>query len=210
MSDLCQSQFWSKLTRLNTIVLEEASLQSRSLDGSSPVISVELQPLSTVESDETFSGEQTESRDDEPAAPDDDQLSVETFAPPELKRCLTMWEVLGYGIASTVGSGIYVVTGTVVQTTGSSLFLCFLIAAFAALLSALSYAEFAARVPLSGSAYTFAYVTLGELAAWFIGSNLTLEYSISGMLYHIIYYIIYFIYLLFFLKKSKCCCSWIF
>jgi hypothetical protein len=97
----------------------------------------------------------------------------------QLTRCLTSWEILGYGIASTVGSGIYVVTGSVAHVTGPAIIVSFLIAAFAALLSALAYAEFAARVPLSGSAYTFAYVTLGELAAWFIGSNLTLEYSIS-------------------------------
>src|SRR3989338_2104405 len=99
----------------------------------------------------------------------------------KMARVLTVWELLGYGIASTVGAGIYVVTGQVAaNVAGPAIVLCFIIASFAALISAFAYAEFASRIPVSGSAYTFAYVSLGEAVAWFIGSNLTLEYAISA------------------------------
>src|SRR3989338_10296688 len=97
-----------------------------------------------------------------------------------LKKCLTVWDLLGYGVASTVGAGIYVVTGKVAaQDAGPALVLSFIFASLASLISAFSYSEFAARIPVSGSAYSFTYVTLGEFMAWFIGWNLTLEYAIS-------------------------------
>ena len=116
-------------------------------------------------------GEQTE---DDPAAP-------ASHPEQRMARTLTVWELLGYGIASTVGAGIYVVTGQVAnQFAGPGIVLCFVLASLSALLSAFAYAEFAARIPVSGSAYTFAYVSLGEVVAWFIGSNLTLEYAISA------------------------------
>ncbi len=72
------------------------------------------------------------------------------------------------------------VTGKAALTAGPAIVLCFFIASFACMLSAFAYAEFAARAPISGSAYTFAYVTLGEFTAWFVGWNLTLEYAISA------------------------------
>src|SRR3989338_1019859 len=176
---------WRHFSRLNTVVLAEALTERDSLAMIDAGGSVEMQNLSSPSSAENdqMTTPLTQRTDDED---NEDQerivdYSVPETGPKELKRCLTAWELLGYGIASTAGSGIYVVTGTVVHSTGPAIVVSFLIAALAALLSALSYAEFAARVPLSGSAYTFAYVTLGELAAWFIGSNLTLEYSISGI-----------------------------
>eukprot|EP00753_Platysulcus_tardus_P009009 PLAT1762.1.p1 GENE.PLAT1762.1~~PLAT1762.1.p1 ORF type:complete len:604 (-),score=320.92 PLAT1762.1:106-1875(-) len=100
---------------------------------------------------------------------------------PTLKRALGLWDLVAYGLGSTVGAGIFVTTGKAAHTeAGPAVFLSFLISSFACLLSALCYAEFAARVPVSGSAYSFAYTTLGEAAAWFIGWNLTLEYGISA------------------------------
>jgi APA family basic amino acid/polyamine antiporter len=98
-----------------------------------------------------------------------------------LKRVLGPFDLIAYGVGSTVGTGIFVVYGGVARdTAGPAVVLSFVAAAFSSLLSALCYAEFAARVPLSGSAYTFAYVTLGEITAWFIGWNLTLEYGVSA------------------------------
>lgn len=63
---------------------------------------------------------------------------------------------------------------------GPAIVLSFLYASFASLMSAFCYAEFAARIPVSGSAYTFAYVTVGEIIGWLIGWNLTLEYALSA------------------------------
>eukprot|EP01119_Soliformovum_irregulare_P004980 TRINITY_DN1623_c0_g1_i1.p1 TRINITY_DN1623_c0_g1~~TRINITY_DN1623_c0_g1_i1.p1 ORF type:complete len:546 (-),score=132.14 TRINITY_DN1623_c0_g1_i1:175-1812(-) len=98
-----------------------------------------------------------------------------------LKRVLSVYELIAYGVASTVGAGIFVTIGIVAKNdAGPGVALSFIVAGFASFLSALCYSEFASRVPVSGSAYTFAYVSLGELMGWFVGWNLTLEYAISA------------------------------
>jgi len=80
---------------------------------------------------------------------------------------LHVWDLIAYGIGSTVGAGIFVVTGGVARdTAGPAIVVSFLLAAFASLMSAFCYAEFAARIPVSGSAYTFAYVSVGEFIGW--------------------------------------------
>ena len=87
-----------------------------------------------------------------------------------------------YGLGATVGAGIFITSGVAANTykAGSTVWISFLIASIACLFSAMPYAEFSSRVPVSGSAYTFAYTSLGEGVAWFIGWNLTLEYGISA------------------------------
>jgi APA family basic amino acid/polyamine antiporter len=85
-------------------------------------------------------------------------------------------QIIFYGVGSTVGAGIFVITGQGALSAGPAVVVSFALAALCCLFSAFSYAEFAARVPVSGSAYTFTYVCVGELAAWFVGWNLTLEY----------------------------------
>jgi len=98
-----------------------------------------------------------------------------------LKRQLTVWDLIGYGVASTVGAGIFVTIGIVAKNeAGPGIIFSFLFAGFASFLSALCYSELSSRVPVSGSAYTFAYLTLGELVGWFIGWDLTLEYALSA------------------------------
>eukprot|EP01102_Stenamoeba_stenopodia_P017210 TRINITY_DN6137_c0_g1_i2.p1 TRINITY_DN6137_c0_g1~~TRINITY_DN6137_c0_g1_i2.p1 ORF type:complete len:609 (+),score=105.85 TRINITY_DN6137_c0_g1_i2:267-2093(+) len=103
-----------------------------------------------------------------------------------LAKVLTVVDLVAYGIASTVGSGIYVSTGIAARGgdgqigAGPAVALSYLGAGLASLFSALCYAEFAARIPISGSAYTFSYVSLGEIVAWIIAWCLTLEYAISA------------------------------
>ncbi|PAV88108.1 hypothetical protein WR25_17722 [Diploscapter pachys] len=98
-----------------------------------------------------------------------------------LKRCLSVWDVTLLAIGQMFGSGAYVLTGSVVRNnTGPSVVLSFLLAAFAALLSACSYAEFGARFPRAGSSYTYAYISMGELCAFLIGWSLPLEYMIGN------------------------------
>ena len=97
-----------------------------------------------------------------------------------LNKTLTVFDVISYGVGSTVGAGIFVVTGQAAREAGPAVVLSFVLASLACFFSAMAYSEYAARVPVSGSAYTFTYTSLGELAAWFIGWNLTLEYSISA------------------------------
>lgn len=109
---------------------------------------------------------------------------VETAASPSvasLKRVLSPWALTAIGLGAMIGSGVFVLTGTVAANhTGPALTLSLLIAAFGCAFAALCYAEFASLLPVTGSAYSYAYATLGEAIAWFIGWNLMLEYMMSA------------------------------
>jgi len=97
-----------------------------------------------------------------------------------LKRHLGLLNLTLLGIGSVIGAGIFVLTGTAAQMhAGPAIVLSFVLSAFGCLLAGLCYAEFAAMIPLSGSAYTYSYATMGEFIAWIIGWDLVLEYLFS-------------------------------
>ncbi|KAL8578069.1 hypothetical protein ACOMHN_019785 [Nucella lapillus] len=105
---------------------------------------------------------------------------TDSFHHTELRRCLTTFDLTLLGIGHMVGSGIYVLSGTIVNTkAGPSAILSYLFAGVAALLSALCYAEFGARIPKAGSAYSYTYVTIGEIWGFLVGWNLLLEYVLG-------------------------------
>jgi APA family basic amino acid/polyamine antiporter len=98
-----------------------------------------------------------------------------------LKQVLSARALIAIGLGATIGSGIFVLTGTVAANhSGPAITLSLLIAATGGGLAALCYSEFAAFLPVPGSAYSYTYATLGEALAWFIGWNLLLEYAISA------------------------------
>ncbi len=98
-----------------------------------------------------------------------------------LKRVLTARHLVMLGIGAVIGAGIFAITGTAAaQFAGPALIVSFLIAAFACGLAGMCYAEFAAMLPVSGSAYSYSYATLGEVVAWFIGWALVLEYLFAA------------------------------
>ncbi|MGN6704482.1 MAG: amino acid permease [Rhodanobacter sp.] len=100
---------------------------------------------------------------------------------PGLRRTLGPWGITALGIGAVIGTGIFVVTGTAAaEHAGPAVLISFIIAAICSGFAALCYAEFATLIPISGSSYSYAYASLGELAAWFIGWNMVAEYGISA------------------------------
>lgn len=106
-------------------------------------------------------------------------LIAATSGEKSLKRELGAFDLTLLGIGAIIGTGIFVLTGTGAVTAGPGLTISFVVAALACLFAALSYAEFASSVPVSGSVYTFTYATLGELMAFIIGWDLILEYMLA-------------------------------
>jgi APA family basic amino acid/polyamine antiporter len=99
-----------------------------------------------------------------------------------LKRSLTAWDLTLLGIGAVIGTGIFVLTGTAAANqAGPAIMMSYLAAGLACGFAALCYAEFASMVPIAGSAYTYAYASLGEIVAWLIGWDLILEYAVGSM-----------------------------
>ncbi len=95
-----------------------------------------------------------------------------------LTRTLGLWQLTAIGVGGIIGAGIFTLAGTVANgTAGPAVLISFLIAGVASAAAAFSYAEFAGMIPKAGSAYTYGYAVLGELAGWFIGWDLLLEYT---------------------------------
>jgi APA family basic amino acid/polyamine antiporter len=97
----------------------------------------------------------------------------------ELRRSIGAFGLTALGVGAIIGTGIFVVIGKGAAVAGPALVISFVLAAVTCTFSALSYAELSSSVPVSGSAYTFSYATLGELIAFIIGWDLILEYGVS-------------------------------
>lgn len=104
----------------------------------------------------------------------------EADAGPQLNRTLSATSLVGLGIGAIIGTGIFVLTGVAAaQHAGPALVLSFVLAAVACAFAGLCYAELSSMIPVSGSAYSYSYATLGEFFAWFIGWDLILEYGFA-------------------------------
>ena len=98
-----------------------------------------------------------------------------------LKATLSAWSLVAIGIGNIIGAGIFVLTGQAAAAdAGPAISLSFLLGAVVSGFAGLCYAEMASTVPISGSAYTYAYATMGELIAWIIGWDLLLEYALGA------------------------------
>ena len=110
------------------------------------------------------------------------EQSIRDTEEPEhaLKKSLSALDLTVFGVGVIIGTGIFVLTGTVAkENAGPAVALAFVAAGVVCALAALCYAEFASTVPVAGSAYTFSYASLGELPAWIIGWDLVLEFALG-------------------------------
>ena len=109
-----------------------------------------------------------------------DRLVADTKAQDaSLKRAVGLLDLTALGIGAIIGTGIFVILGEAIGDAGPAIILSFVLAGITCAFSALSYAELASTIPVSGSAYTYGYATMGEIVAWIIGWDLILEYSVS-------------------------------
>src|SRR5438105_2953548 len=109
-------------------------------------------------------------------------LQAEALTDQSLKRVLGPLNLTLLGIGAIIGTGIFVLSGRAAgANAGPAVVLSFVLAGLASGFAALCYSEFAALVPMSGSAYTYGYATLGELFAWIIGWDLALEYAVGAI-----------------------------
>ena len=109
-------------------------------------------------------------------------LQAEALTDQSLHPALGPVNLTALGVGAIIGTGIFVLTGTVAaQNAGPAVVLSFVLAGLASIFAALCYSEFAALVPMAGSAYTYGYATLGELFAWIIGWDLILEYAVGAI-----------------------------
>ena len=109
-----------------------------------------------------------------------ESLQAEAEGGQRLHRALGPWSLTAMGIGCIIGAGIFVMTGRAAALdAGPAVILSYAIAGFGCAMAALCYAEFAAMAPVAGSAYTYAYATLGEIFAWIIGWDLILEYAMG-------------------------------
>jgi len=109
-------------------------------------------------------------------------LQAEALTDQSLHRALGPVNLTALGVGAIIGTGIFVLTGTVAaQNAGPAVVLSFILAGIASVFAALCYSEFASLVPMAGSAYTYGYATLGELFAWIIGWDLILEYAVGAI-----------------------------
>src|SRR5664279_640716 len=109
------------------------------------------------------------------------QLHEEMKGENRLKRVLGPVQLSSLGVGAIIGAGIFVATGSAAHNVaGPALMLSYVVAGITCIFAALCYAEFASMVPVAGSAYTYAYATLGELFAWIIGWDLVLEYAVGS------------------------------
>jgi len=110
------------------------------------------------------------------------ELQEEALTDKTLRRALGALNLTLLGVGAIIGTGIFVLTGTVAaQNAGPAVVLSFILAGVASIFAALCYSEFASLVPMAGSAYTYGYATLGELIAWIIGWDLILEYALGAV-----------------------------
>ena len=110
-----------------------------------------------------------------------EQLQLEAGNETGLKRSLTAKNLIALGIGAIIGTGVFVITGTVAaNNAGPALVLSVIISGLGCVFAGLCYAEFAAMIPIAGSAYTYAYASLGEFIAWIIGWDLILEYMFAA------------------------------
>jgi APA family basic amino acid/polyamine antiporter len=110
------------------------------------------------------------------------ELQTEALTDHSLKRALGALNLTLLGIGAIIGTGIFVLTGTVAAVNaGPAVILSFVLAGIASIFAALCYSEFASLVPMAGSAYTYGYATLGEVIAWIIGWDLVLEYALGAV-----------------------------
>src|SRR5215831_261234 len=109
------------------------------------------------------------------------QLLEEMAGENRLRRVLGPVQLTSLGVGAIIGAGIFVATGAAAHNVaGPSLMVSYVVAGVTCIFAALCYAEFASMVPVAGSAYTYAYATLGELVAWIIGWDLVLEYAVGA------------------------------